>query len=489
MKKQKLFSSWLIKLIFIAVSFNLYAAEPKKETQPNRIGNFVSSGIEQDSIDESDVIKAYRGKARVIKLKSPVKRVAVGDPRVLDFILLSPTQLYVTGKAIGSTNILIWYANGTSMTYNAEISVDLSPLRASLARDLPNETDIVVNASSDSIVISGSVADAIAAGTALNLTEYFLKTMNRFSGSVATNAPGGGGEALQSTTNVNIVNLLKIRDPQQVMLEVKIAEVNKTLLDKLGVKYSTFGSRDNPGKWKVLSGVSSTGGVTTGGDSTSVSTFLSLLFSDKTTGVNLTAEETDSLLKTLAEPTILAMSGQEGSFLSGGRIFIPIPQSLGNVTLQEKEYGVGLKFTPTVLDNGRINLKVSPEVSTLNPTSVDSITSGATTSFPAFTTNRLTTTVQLKQGETLVIGGLLDNQDTMAITKVPMLGDLPVLGTLFRSTSYQKKKSELVVVVRPSLVKATADTPTLPTDTHVSPSRFEFFLNGKTESSKTKLIN
>ena len=203
--------------------------------------------------------------------------------------------------------------------------------------------------------------------------------------------------------------------------------------------------------------------------------------------VNLDAQKNDSLIKILAEPTLIAMSGQEGSFLVGGRVFIPVPQSSGGgapvITLVEREFGVGLKFVPTVLDGGRINLKVAPEVSEIG----ESITfqSGTnTTVLPLFTTRRVSTTVQLFEGQSLVIGGLVRNNITETIKAFPFLGELPIIGALFRSTKFQSDRTELVILVSPSLVKATNKPVTLPTDKFIPPSRGELFVNGKLEGTK-----
>jgi len=204
-----------------------------------------------------------------------------------------------------------------------------------------------------------------------------------------------------------------------------------------------------------------------------------LLFRNGNT-INLDAEKRDGLVRILAEPTIVAMSGQEGSFLVGGKVFIPITQSSGAagsaVTLQEREFGVGLKFVPTVLDGGRISLKVAPEVSEISRESVSAGTGDGSTLLPAFTTRRVSTTVQLQDGQSLVIGGLLRNNSSASSNAFPFLGELPIIGALFRSSQYAADLTELVVVVRASLVQATEAAPALPTDTVTTPSRPEFFM-------------
>jgi pilus assembly protein CpaC len=265
-----------------------------------------------------------------------------------------------------------------------------------------------------------------------------------------------------------------VHGTQQVMLEVKVAEVSKTLLDELGVDVNltrTFGNTSV----NLLSQLLSAGSTAlTAGRANGLST------------VTLTAEMKKGLVKVLAEPTITAVSGQEGSFLAGGKIFIPIPQTtLGGgtiITLQEKEFGVGLKFLPTVLEDGLINLQVTPEVSELSQ--VGTVVKGLgnqSSLLPTITTRRASTTVQLRDGESFAIGGLVKNNVTQTIKAFPILGELPILGALFRSTSFQTDKSELIFVVTPRLAKVLPPDYALPTDAYIPPTRNEYFLRGQIE--------
>ncbi|MCZ7559019.1 MAG: hypothetical protein M5U30_02345 [Burkholderiaceae bacterium] len=191
----------------------------------------------------------------------------------------------------------------------------------------------------------------------------------------------------------------------------------------------------------------------------------------------------------LAEPNIVSISGQEASFLAGGKIFIPVSRTnaatgVPTITLEEKEFGVGLKFTPTVLDGGRINLQVAPEVSELSQTGSPFTTvNGETSVLPSFTTRRAQTTVQLNDGQSFAIAGLIKNNVTETIKRFPVLGEVPVLGALFRSSEFQTDRSELMFVVTARLVKPLPPDHALPTDNFVPPSRTEFFLNGQLEGS------
>jgi pilus assembly protein CpaC len=325
----------------------------------------------------------------------------------------------------------------------------LTPLSTSLRQALPLEQAIELKLASGSVVLGGSVSNTLAADAVLGLAEAYLRRSG-----IVTAGPS------------RIVNLLRVRDAQQVMLDVRIAEVSKTLLDKLGLKVQAAGGGDV--RWNVLSNFLGGGNASAG-----------LLFRNGNT-INLDAEKRDGLVRILAEPTIVAMSGQEGSFLVGGKVFIPITQSSGAagsaVTLQEREFGVGLKFVPTVLDGGRISLKVAPEVSEISRESVNAGTGDGSTLLPAFTTRRVSTTVQLQDGQSLVIGGLLRNNSSASSNAFPFLGELPIIGALFRSSQYAADLTELVVVVRASLVQATEAAPALPTDTVTTPSRPEFFM-------------
>ena len=427
-------------------------------------------------------ISAFVGNSKLIKFTDPVSRVAVGDQDIVDFRTISPFEILILGKAVGTTNIILWHKNGKSTLVDASISVDLSQFEKLLKTEFPRETDIHLNLASASIVLAGSVSDALTAEAVVGLAEAHVRNLNRYLMKSGGNVGGGGGVGGGAGMNVTpqtssggmgvlvqVINLLKIRDGQQVMLDVRIAEISKTLLDKLGVGLAGASGGDH--RWNVISNFLSD------------SSGMAKLFGK----VNLDAQKNDSLIKILAEPTLIAMSGQEGSFLVGGRVFIPVPQSSGGgapvITLVEREFGVGLKFVPTVLDGGRINLKVAPEVSEIG----ESITfqSGTnTTVLPLFTTRRVSTTVQLFEGQSLVIGGLVRNNITETIKAFPFLGELPIIGALFRSTKFQSDRTELVILVSPSLVKATNKPVTLPTDKFIPPSRGELFVNGKLEGTK-----
>jgi pilus assembly protein CpaC len=273
--------------------------------------------------------------------------------------------------------------------------------------------------------------------------------------------------------------MLRVAGAQQVMLEVKIAEVSKTLLDKLGASVGMNRSRHNGNDtFSLLSNFLSQGGG------------LIEAMRIGRTAIQLDGQKDDGLVRVLAEPNIMAISGQQASFLSGGKIFIPVARAnsglggFGTITLEEKEFGIGVKFTPTVLGGSRINLKMVSEVSDLSQTGSPFATvNGVTAVLPSFTVRRADTTVQLNDGQSFVIAGLIKNNMTETIKRFPGLGEVPVLGALFRSSEFQKDQTELMFVITPRLVKPLATAPRLSTDNYVPPTRGEVYLNGSLESA------
>jgi pilus assembly protein CpaC len=361
--------------------------------------------------------------------------------------------------------------------------MDPTALQEKYKELMPEEKEIKVISAADSLVLSGIVTDSIAVIKAVDIANAFVRrplVMN--SNAIKDGVVGQSGIPTQSNAGGNtllqqqrVINLLGVGAAQQVMLEVKIAEVSKTLLDKLGVGVS--GSPTNGSwTWGVVSNFLS---GTLGGN----------LSVTRSTGANvsLEAEKKDGLVKILAEPTVMAISGQEGSFLAGGKILIPVAQDsiLGTnrITLEEKEFGVGLKFTPTVLSGGRINLKVAPEVSEISREGIGISTSGSSSRaiLPLITTRRASTTVQLMDGQSFAIGGLIKNNTTANIKAFPILGEIPIIGLLFRSSDFQQDRTELIFVVTPRLVKPLAVAYKLPTDGLQDPTRHDLFIDGKLE--------
>jgi len=386
------------------------------------------------------------GKSTLIRLNAPITRISVGNPGIADVTLINNRELYLLGKGFGSTNVMLWRRGGGTTIIDVAVSADASALQQRLLQLLPNETGIVVSAAADSLVLSGTVSSAGAASNAVQIADAFIAAYSR-SLKLRTGRKGKDVDVQQKQLSgkgdgPRVVNLMSISEPQQVMLEVKVAEVSKVLLDKLGAGLNVDRSS---GSWRygIVSNLLS-GGV--GG--------LNFL---KNSGdaISVDAESREGLVKVLAEPNIVSVSGQEASFLAGGKIFIPVARTNGalgvpTITLEEKEFGVGLKFTPTVLSSGRINLSVAPEVSELSQTgSPFTALDGTTTILPSFTTRRASTTVQLGDGQSFAIAGLIKNNTNSTIKKLPVLGDIPILGALFRSTEFQSDRTELMFIITP----------------------------------------
>jgi pilus assembly protein CpaC len=434
-------------------------------------------------------------KSTLIRLPDPIERISVGNPAIADVTLISQREVYLLGKDLGTTNIIVWAKGGQATVMDVNVSADPALLESELRSLLPTETDIKVKSSADSIALMGTVADALKVDYAVEIAQAWIRRLNRGLVLPVTVGDGKGGTNIQiseargtgaaqtvAVAGPRVINLLQVRAPQQVMLEVKVAEVSKTLLDKLGVTISAVGTSK-----------STTFGLL------SKSSFLNqLLGIASITRPNpldffqLDAQRDDGLVKMLAEPNIMAISGQEASFRAGGKVFIPVARENNltggtTVTLEEKEFGVGVKFKPTVLEGGRINLKVSPEVSEINRTGTPFTTvNGVTSVLPSFTLRRAETTVQLNDGQSFMIAGLVNNNVAETVNRFPGLGELPILGALFRSSEFQNDKTELMFVITPRLVQPLPPDYALPTDNYMEPSRSEFFFEGKMEGGASK---
>jgi pilus assembly protein CpaC len=443
--------------------------------------------------DLAPQLTLIEGKSTLMHLPYPSAKMSVGDPRIADIIPLNKSELYLVGKTAGSTNLIVWNKNGDATIVDIVVQMDTGPLLARIAQLLPGEKDIKILPAADSIIVSGTVSDVLKADQVLALALAYVqrsarsdqggkseKTAAGGPSAEIKESPGGRGEANKGEGNqqsqARVINMLAIAAPQQVMLEVKVAEISKTWVDQLGV---SMGAATNRGSWTYTFLTNLLAGVPAVGDA----------FNKNGNFVTLDAQKRDGLVKVLAEPTIMAISGQEASFLAGGKIFIPVSVNSGanrEIKLEEKEFGIAVKFTPTVLDGGRINLRVAPEVSDLNKEGIGISAAGisGTAILPSFTTRRATTTVQLFDGQSFAIGGLIKNNVVTNIKAFPVLGEIPVLGALFRSSDFQTDRTELVFIVTPHLVKPLAANYALPTDAYVEPTRSDVFLKGKLEGSR-----
>jgi pilus assembly protein CpaC len=427
------------------------------------------------------------GKSTMVNLPESVRTRTVGNPNIVQAMLVSPQTLYVLGTDIGATNMIVQGRSGSCSVIDVVVGVDPSGLQATLASLMPEEHDVRVSAAADSLVLSGTVSDGMKAQRVVEIANAFLQRetqavvqaapANGASGAAAPAGSGSsaGGQRDLAYKNLRIINMLSVAAPQQVMLEVKVAEVSKTLIDEFGAQANLNGSI---GSWSfgLLANFLSGGAGQAAAIKSNKLPF----------GLALDAQKSDQLVKILAEPNLMAISGQQASFLAGGKIFIPVAQTANGtttITLQEEDYGVGLTFMPTVLDGGRINLMVAPEVSELSPTgaTVTSSSGNTTSVLPLITTRRASTTLQVMDGQSFAIGGLIKNNVTGTINALPGAGEVPVLGALFRSTNFQQDRTELVFVVTPHLVKPLPANYTLPTDRFGDVSEAGVILTGNME--------
>ncbi len=398
------------------------------------------------------------GRSIIVKSSQPVKRVTLVASEIADALVLTPHQIYLTGKAPGITNVTVWGVDDkVSAVLDLEISPDTSRLKEMLARILPEEKNIMVAAAHNNITLSGTVSSASGLSQALTLAESFL--------------PKDG----------KLVNLLEVAGVHQVMLEVRVSEISRSLLKRLGFNFAYITAGNNFGV-SLLNQLSSLPA-----DAPGISSAINAIFRFTSSGTTWTvlidALKEEGLLKVLAEPTLITLSGKTANFLAGGEFPIPVPQSVAaggtTITIEYKPFGVGLSFTPTVLSNKKINMVVAPEVSDLD------FSNALTTSgyvVPSITTRRVSTVIELADGQSFAIAGLLKDDVREIVSKFPLLGDIPVLGALFRSSTFRKNETELIVIVTPHLVKPVdMAKQTLPTDAYVEPDDFEFYLLGRLE--------
>jgi pilus assembly protein CpaC len=414
---------------------------------------------------EQSTVVVPVGKSTLLHTAEPVRNRTLGNPQVAQATMVSPQTLYVVGLAVGTTNMIVQGKSGACEVINVVVNADSGGLQTSLSQLMPDEPNIRVATVAGDLVLAGRVSSAQAAGQAQEIAKAYAR-------SSAPSTGNGNGKT------ASVLNMMSVDSPQQVMLEVKVAEVSKTLLNQMGAALNIqggFGSWSGALVSSLLAGVSSIIDVNKA--------------NNRPFNVALDAQHGDNLVKILAEPNLVTLSGQEATFLAGGKVFIPIPQSNSGggttITLQEEEFGVGLKFTPTVLAGGRINLKVAPEVSELSPTGV-AVGASNTTGFsilPLITTRRASTTVQMNDGESFAIGGLIKSNASGTIKALPGVGEVPVLGALFRSTSFQQDLTELVFIITAHLVKPTqtASNYPLPTDSFTKPSEADVYLMGNME--------
>lgn len=402
-------------------------------------------------------LKLMTGKSLVLSIDRPIKRVSLANPEIADVLVISPNQIYLRGKKPGLTNLSLWGGKEKLVTiYELEISLDISQLKGRLHELFPEE-NIRVTTSYNTVFQVGDKKIKAVYGTII------------LSGEVSSSATLSQIMSLaESYTEGKVVNLLHVSGVHQVMLEVRISEISRSVLRELGFNFECI--------W-------GDGATSAAGDLFSIATpplMADLLFArGKTTWTALIkALKDNGLARMLAEPTLITLSGQEASFLAGGEIPIPVQTETG-ISVEYKEYGIGVTFSPTVLSSKKISMRVAPEVSELDYENAICI---AGAMVPGLTTRQASTMIELGDGQSFAIAGLIRETNRNTISKVPLLGDIPILGALFRSSEFKKNESELVIIVTVHLVKPlNMAAQTLPTDMYIDPSDFEFFLLGALE--------
>lgn len=420
-------------------------------------------------------VRVAVGKSEDVRIDAGFVDITVGDPEIADVNPLTDHSLSVLGKKIGTTRVSVYGENKKLVgIFDVEVSYDVSRLAEEIAVRFPH-SKLRVSSVNGRILLSGSSADAPTLDAALTLAKQF------------------GPE---------VINSVVVAAPQQVMMEVRFIEVSRSAGRELGVQWNMFsrsgvaniGSRQNAGNLPINAPTSSTNipvGEIAAGVLSGASPFgfaLGRMINSGTTiDVLINALEEKGIARTLAEPNLTAMSGETASFLAGGEYPIPVSSQFGQVTVDYKRYGVGLAFTPTVLAGGQINIKIEPEVSEIDTTR--SVAVGASITVPALTVRRASTTIELRDGQSFMIGGLLQSNGRNDVEQLPWLGEVPVLGSLFRSASYQKRETDLAIIVTPRLARPMrpGDPIKTPLDNAMAASDVDLFVNGKVEAPKSQL--
>jgi pilus assembly protein CpaC len=452
--RRALAAALLLTLTVVAVAQEPPAAQPAP-APAQAPGPEASSSAPEAAAQGSAPLRVMVGKSLLINTTERLRRVSVTDDAVADAIVVTPTQILVHGRAAGEVSLLIWDELERSRSFDLRVDVDVSTAAEEEKRVFPEE-QITVSPSRSAIVLSGHVSTEDVSKRAGMIAEAYSK---------------------------NVVNVLTFGPvgAQEVLLEVKFAEVDRSAVTQLGINLfmpglgntiatsqtGQFGSvqiHNTATTTQTTPGGTTTTTQTSTPPTTTINDFLNLFVArtDINIGAVIKALQQKNLLQILAEPNLIAVNGKEASFLAGGEFPFPIVQpgaGFTAVTISFKEFGVQLKFTPVIMPNGNIHLKVAPSVSALDFANALTI-SGFTV--PALSTRKAETEFELKDGQSFVIAGLIDNRVTDLYNKIPGLGDIPILGNFFRSKSAQRSNSELMVLCTAHRISASDQPPALP---------------------------
>jgi pilus assembly protein CpaC len=412
--------------------------------------SFAAGNVVQISSTTNTTLKVAKGKPETIKTNAAFYEIVIGDPEIANVNPLTDKSFYVLGNNLGTTGIALFDENKQLVgTIDVEVTLDTDRLAATIRKSVP-DADIEVSSANGRLVLSGSANDAVAA-------EKAAKIATRFSG------------------DEEVINSVDISSSQQVQLNVRFVEINRQAGQQLGAKYSANFAYGLDGRDIIID----PGEIPAAGTGEIVGRLLS---NGASIDIAIKALEERGLARRLAEPNLIARSGQTASFLAGGEFPIPVSAEEGQITVSYKKYGIGLDFKPTVLKDSLISLDIAPEVSSVDASASYQI---GDISVPGFIVRRASTSIDLKSGQSFMMAGLLQTQNDIATQQLPGLGKLPVLGPLFSSKSYMRRETELVIIVTPYLVKPIdpSKKPLTPLDTTVPASNVDYFL-GNTEELK-----
>jgi len=382
---------------------------------------------------EPQTLHLLVGRSLVISSPTRIKRVSLADPEIAEAIVVSPTQVLVNGRKPGGVSLMLWDEADQSQAFEVSIDIDVLGLSQKIHEVFPTE-NVHIETSKDMVILTGNASSSIVADKIL--------------------------EVVKGVTP-KVTSMMQIPAPPagEILLQVRFAEVDRTALNQFGINFISLPGAKNIGSVSTQQFappqlVNQNNGTTQFGLSDLLNVFL--FRPDINLALTIKALQEKNLLQILAEPNLLTESGKEASFLAGGEFPYPVPQSFGgsggyaSITIQFKEFGVRLNFTPSFTPDGQIHLKVKPEVSSLDYANALRL-QGYTV--PALTTRRVESEMNLADGQSFAIAGLVDNRVTQQLDKIPWIGDVPVLGKLFQSKSFQRNKDELLVVVTPIIVK------------------------------------
>lgn len=385
------------------------------------------AGAQQVLTEAEQTVTVVRGNSALLQVPAELERVSIADPAVAEAVVLSPREVLINGVTLGTTSLLLWREDDRARLYRVEVVADLAALERQLQSLYPAEPIEVTTVDGETVVVSGLVSNA---------------------------AVVRGVEQLAAGTGATVVNRLQVPEAAQILLHVRFAEVSRNWFRELGSNLSVLNPQNTgPIEDGDIEGRTLSEGIVN----------LILGGEDYRLEALIEALKGNGEFRSLAEPNLIAADGQEATFLAGGEFPFPVVQGgnqAGAVTIEWREFGVRLNFTPTVTDNGNVRLRVAPEVSSLD------FTQGLTLQgfqIPALLARRVETEVELRPGQHLALAGLIDNSLLENVDKIPFLGDIPLLGLLFQSQDMRHQRTELLVIVTPHLISPTDEAPAVPT--------------------------